>query len=98
MTYYNTFRDQLAIAHPAFGWESDPGQQYLLLKLVTSIVFAKEHFTTYSTLFSRKTTNPINDSVYQSDMNLFCSAFRIILTMAHGTLNPNNFCSYGVTV
>jgi hypothetical protein len=29
--HYNTFRDQLAISHPAFGyalWEPDPGEQY----------------------------------------------------------------------
>ncbi|KAH9066642.1 hypothetical protein EDB87DRAFT_1539269, partial [Lactarius vividus] len=31
MTHYNTFRDQLAISHPAFGyalWEPNPGEQY----------------------------------------------------------------------
>ncbi|KAI9440445.1 hypothetical protein H4582DRAFT_1463515 [Lactarius indigo] len=31
MTHYDTFRDQLAIAHPAFGhalWEPDPREQY----------------------------------------------------------------------
>ena len=31
MAHYDTFRDQIAIAHPAYGyalWESNPGEQY----------------------------------------------------------------------
>ena len=99
MTHYNTFRDQLAIAHPAFGhalWEPDPGEEYPPVE-VGDVGFTRQG--KFHRLF-----NALLPENHQSHQRFGVPEHYepLLLSVSNhidrGTLNPNNFCSYGVTV
>ena len=99
MTHYNTFRDQLAIAHPAFGhalWEPDPGEEYPPVE-VGDVGFTRQG--KFHRLF-----NALLPATHQSHQRFGVPERYEPLRLSvpthidYGTLNPNNFCSYGVTV
>lgn len=99
MTHYNTFRDQLAIAHPAFGyalWEPDPGQQYPPVE-VGDVGFVRQG--KFHRLF-----NALLPANHQSHRRFGVPEHYEPLQLSvpdhidHGTLFPNNFCSHGVRV
>ena len=97
--HYNTFRDQLAIAHPAFGyalWEPDPGGSYppVVIGDVGYIRKGKFHRLFNALL-------PGDDQSHQ-ECGVPDGYEPLRLSMPNhvdrGTLYPNNFCSYGVTL
>ncbi|KAF8269283.1 hypothetical protein EI94DRAFT_1015440 [Lactarius quietus] len=99
MTHYNTFRDQLAIAHPAFGyalWEPDPGEQYPPVE-VGDVGFVRQgkFHRLFNALLPANHPSHRRFGVPEHYEPLQPSVPDHI---DHGTLNPNNFCSYGVTV
>ena len=96
--HYDTFRAQLAIAHPDFGhalWDTSPGEQYPPVEVgdVGFIRQGKFH-RLFNALYSE--THPSNQrfGVPENHERLM----PISNHLDHGTLRPNNFCSYGVTV
>ncbi|KAI9445970.1 hypothetical protein H4582DRAFT_2052101 [Lactarius indigo] len=98
MAHYDTFREQLAIAHPAFGhalWEPDPGQ-YPTVQ-VGDVGFIRDG--KFHRLFNAllPANHPSHQSrgtpEYHEPLQL-----RLRDHIDHGTLSPNNFYSYGVNV
>ena len=99
MTHYNTFREQLAIAHPASGyalWEPDPGEQCPPVE-VGDVGFVRQG--KFHRLF-----NALLPANHQSHRTFGVPEqyeplqFNVPDHIDHGTLYPTNFCSYGVTV
>ena len=97
--HYNTFRDQLAISHPAFGyalWEPDPGEQYPPVE-VGDVGYIRQG--KFHRLF-----NALLPEDHQSHQRFGVPDGYEPLRLNtpnhvdHGTLNPNNFCSNGVTL
>ncbi|KAH9038289.1 hypothetical protein EDB84DRAFT_1479566 [Lactarius hengduanensis] len=99
MAHYDTFRVQLAIAHPAYGhalWEPDPGEQYPPVEVgdVGFIRHGKFH-RLFNVLLPE--THPSHEifGVPEHHETLQPSVSNHI---DRGTLRPNNLCSHGVTV
>ncbi|KAH9032626.1 hypothetical protein EDB84DRAFT_1561900 [Lactarius hengduanensis] len=99
MTHYNTFREQLAIAHPAFGyalWEPDPGELYPPVE-VGDVGFIRQG--KFHRLFNALL--PENHESHQSfGVPERFEPLRLSVPnhIDRGALYPNNFCSYGVSV
>ncbi|KAH9004603.1 hypothetical protein EDB86DRAFT_1966273 [Lactarius hatsudake] len=97
MTHYNTFRDQLAIAHPAFGyalWDPDPREQYPPVE-VGDVGFIRQG--KFHRLFNALL--PANHQSHQRfGVPEYYEPLRLSMSnhIDHGALDPNNFCSYGV--
>ena len=98
MTHYDIFRDQLAIKYHAFGhalWEPDPGGQYPPAE-VGDVGFIREG--KFHRLF-----NALLMAGHPSHGRFGVPEYHEPLQptvpnhIDRGTLNPNNFCSYGVT-
>ncbi|KAI9441134.1 hypothetical protein BJY52DRAFT_504602 [Lactarius psammicola] len=99
MAHYNTFRVQLAIAHPALGhalWEPEPGEHLPPVEIgdVGFIRQGKFH-RLFNALLPED--HPSHDTfrVPEGHEPLRPSMLNHV---DHGTLYPNNFCSYGVRV
>ena len=98
MTHYNTFRDQLAIAHPALGyalWEPDPGEHPPVEVADVGFVSQGKFQRLFNALL------PANHQSHQRfgvPENYEPLQLSVLDHINHGTLYPNNFCSYGVTV
>ena len=98
MAHYDTFRDQLAIAHPAFGyalWEPDPGDSPPVE--VGDVGFIRRG--KFHRLFNAHL--PANHPSHQRlgvPENYEPLRPRIQDHINRGTLSPNTFYSYGVTV
>ncbi|KAH9165399.1 hypothetical protein EDB89DRAFT_2233439 [Lactarius sanguifluus] len=98
MAHYSTFREQLAIAHPAFGhalWEPDPGQ-YAPVQ-VGDVGFIRDG--KFHRLFNALL--PANDPSHESrGTPEYHEPLQLRLRdhIDPGTLSPNNFYSYGVNV
>ncbi|KAH9066175.1 hypothetical protein EDB87DRAFT_1732214 [Lactarius vividus] len=98
MAHYNTFREQLAIAHPAFGhalWEPDPGQ-YPPVQ-VGDVGFTRDG--KFHRLFN--VLLPANDPSHQSRGTPDGHEplpLRLQDHIDRGILSPNTFYSYGVNV
>ena len=97
MAHYNTFRDQIAIAHPAYGyalWESDPGEQYPPVA-VGDVGYIREGKF-------RRLFNALLPANHQSHQRFGVPDGHVPLQLStpdhvdHATLDPNNFCSHGV--
>jgi hypothetical protein len=97
MAHYNTFRDQIAIAHPAYGyalWESDPGEQYPPVA-VGDVGYIREG--NFCRLF-----NALLPEDHQSHQRFGVSNGHEPLQLSmpdhvdHRTLGPSNICSHGV--
>lgn len=97
MAHYNTYRDQIAISHPAYGyalWESDPGEQYPPVT-VGDVGYIREG--TFCRLFNALL--PEND---QSHERFGVPDGHETLQLSirdhvdHRTLYPRNICSRGV--
>ncbi|KAH8993421.1 hypothetical protein EDB92DRAFT_401933 [Lactarius akahatsu] len=99
MTHYNTFREQLAIAHPAFGyalWEPDPGDLYPPVE-VGDVGFIRQG--KFHRLFNALL--PANHESHQRfGVPERFEPLRLSVPnhIDRGALYPNNFCSYGVSV
>ncbi|KAH9162082.1 hypothetical protein EDB89DRAFT_670414 [Lactarius sanguifluus] len=99
MAHYDTFRVQLAIAHPALGhalWEPEPGE-YLPPVEVGDVGFIRRG--KFHRLFNAMlpANHPSHDTfrVPEGHEPLRPSMLNHV---DHGSLYPNNFCSYGVRV
>jgi hypothetical protein len=97
--HYNTFRDQLAIAHPALGyalWEPDPGGLYPPVA-VGDVGYIREgqFFRLFNTLLPEDDQSHRRFGVPEHYEPLQLSLPDHI---DRRTLNPNNFCSHGVTL
>ena len=98
MAHYDTFRVQLATTHPAFGhalWEPDPGEQYPAVE-VGDVGFIRQG--KFHRLF-----NALFSEIHPSNQRFGVPGDHELLPpvpnhIDHGTLYPNNFCSYGVNV
>jgi hypothetical protein len=98
MPHYDTFRVQLSIAHPDFGhalWDTSPGEQYPPVEVgdVGFIRQGKFH----------RLLNALCSENHPSNQRFGVPEDHEQLPpvpnhLDHGTLRPNNFCSYGVTV
>ncbi|KAI9448133.1 hypothetical protein H4582DRAFT_65681 [Lactarius indigo] len=99
MTHHHTFRDQLAIAYPAFGhalWEPDPGKQAPPVE-VGDVGFIRDG--KFHRLFNALL--PANHPSHESrgvpeDHEQLQPRLRDHID--RGILNPNNFYSHGITV
>ena len=108
MPHFDTFRVQLAIAHPDFGhalWETSPGdllgeqseeapRQYPPVEIGDVGFIRKGKFhRLFNARYSEN--HPCNErfGVPEGHERLPHGPSH----MDHGTLRPNNFCSYGVT-
>ena len=98
MAQYITFREQIAIAHPTYGyalWESDPGEQYPPLA-VGDVGFIREGKF-------RRLFNALLSEDHQSHERFGVPGGHepLQLTMLdhidHVTLSPNDICSHGVS-
>ena len=99
MAHYHTFRVQIAIAHPAFGhalWEPDPGKQCHPVEVgdVGYIRQGKFH-RLFNALLPESHPSHATFGVPEDHEPLRPSTSNHI---DHGTLYPNNFCSFGVRV
>jgi hypothetical protein len=99
MAHYDTFRFQLAIAHPALGhalWEPEPGQHSPPVEVgdVGYIREGKFH-RLFNALFTEDHPSHATYGVPEGHEPLRPSTANHI---DQGTLSPNNFCSYGVKV
>ncbi len=99
MAHYDTFRVQLAIAHPALGhalWEPEPGEHFPPVA-VGDVGFIRQG--KFHRLFNAllPEDHPSHDTfrVPEGHEPLRPSMLNHV---DHGTLYPNNFCSYGVRV
>ena len=93
--HYNTFRDQLVIAHPAFGyalWEPDPGGLYPPVA-IGDVGYIREG--KFHRLF-----NALLPGDHPSHQNVPDDHEPLRLIMSNhvdrGILHPNQFCSSGV--
>ncbi|KAH9021558.1 hypothetical protein EDB85DRAFT_413948 [Lactarius pseudohatsudake] len=99
MEHHHTFRDQLALAYPAFGhalWEPDPGTQAPPVEVgdVGFIRDGKFH-RLFNVLFPANHPSHESRGVPEDHEQL---QPRLRDHIDRGTLNPNNFYSYGITV
>lgn len=99
MAHYHTFRDQLAIAYPAFGsalWEPDPGKhsQPVTVGDVGYIRNGKFH-RLFNALLRANHPSHKRCGVPEYHERL---RPRLRDHIDSGTIAPNNFHSYGVTV
>ena len=97
MAQYITFREQIAIAHPTYGyalWESDPGEQYPPLA-VGDVGFIREGKF-------RRLFNALLSEDHQSHERFGVPGGHEPLQLSipnhidHGILDPSNICSRGV--
>ncbi|KAH9066182.1 hypothetical protein EDB87DRAFT_1678933 [Lactarius vividus] len=99
MAHYDTFRVQLAIAHPAYGhalWEPDPGEQYPPVE-TGDVGFTRQG--RFHRLFNvllpddhpshERFSVPAHHETLQPPMSTH---------LDRGILQPSNLCSHGVTV
>jgi len=98
MAHYNTFRDQLAIAHPAFGyalWEPDPGDS--LPVEVGDVGFIREG--KFHRIFNAllPANHPSHEKLGVPDDHEPLRP-RMLDHINRGSLSPNTLYSYGVTV
>ena len=96
MSHYNTFRDQLAIAHPALGyalWDPDPGEQCPPVEIADVGYIRRGKF---HRLFNALL--PANHQSYQRFGVPENYEPLQLSVLDHGTLHPNNLSSYGVRV
>ncbi|KAH9038297.1 hypothetical protein EDB84DRAFT_1252557, partial [Lactarius hengduanensis] len=99
MAHYNTFREQLAIAHSAFGhalWEPDPGQ-YPAVQ-VGDVGFTRDG--KFHRLFNvlLPADDPSHESRGTPDDYEPLQLGRLQDHIDRGILSPNTFYSYGVNV
>ena len=98
MGHYDTFRDQLAIAYPSFGhalWEPNPGEfPPVEIGDVGFIRDGKFH-RLFNALLPAQHPSHESRGVPEGYEQL---ELRFRDHIDRGTLSPNNFCSYGVTV
>ncbi len=99
MAHYDTFRDQLAIAHPAFGyalWEPDPGENNLPVEVgdVGYIREGKFH-RLFNALLPEDHPSHKRLGVPEDHEQL---RPRMQDHVNRGSLSPNTLYSYGVTV
>ena len=97
MPHYDTFRDQLAIAHPEFGhalWDTSPGEQYLPVEIGDVGFIRRGKFQRlFNALYPGD--HPCNQRFGVPEDH---EQLRLLKNhIDRGTLYPNNFCSYGVT-
>ncbi len=99
MAHYDIFRDQLGIKYPAFGhalWEPNPGRLYSPVE-VGDVGFIREG--KFHRLF-----NALLPADHPSHQRFGVPEYYEPLRPSvadhidSGTLSPNDFCSYGVTV
>ena len=95
--HYNTFRDQLAIAHPAFGyalWEPDPGEQYPPVE-VGDVGFNRrgKFIRLFNALLLGDDDSHQIFGVPEGHEPLRLSTPNHV---DRATVDPNNFCSHGV--
>ena len=93
--HYDTFRDQLAIAHPAFGhalWEPDPGGLYPRVAIgdVGYIREGKFH-RLFNALLPGNDPSNKGAPGHHGPLHL-----NMPNHLDRGILHPNQFCSYGV--
>lgn len=99
MTHYDTFRAQIAIAHPAFGhalWEPDPGQNRPPVE-VGDVGYIRQgkFYRLFNALLPENHSSHATFGVPEGHEPLRPSTTDHI---DHGTLYPNDFCSFGVRV
>ncbi|KAH8998268.1 hypothetical protein EDB86DRAFT_2850011, partial [Lactarius hatsudake] len=99
MAHYNTFREQLAIAHSAFGhalWEPDPGQ-YPTVQ-VGDVGFTRDG--KFHRLFNvlLPADDPSHESRGTPDDHEPLQLGRLQDHIDRGILSPNTFYSYGVNI
>ncbi|KAI9430012.1 hypothetical protein BJY52DRAFT_94949 [Lactarius psammicola] len=99
MAHYDTFRDQLAIAHPAFGyalWEPDPGEQSSPVE-VGDVGYIRQgkFYRIFNALLPAN--HPSHESLGVPEDHEQLRP-RMQDHINRGTLSPNTFYSYGVTV
>jgi len=97
LAHYDTFRDQLAIAHPAFGhalWEPGPGEYPPIQVGDVGFIRQGKFHRLFNALYSE-----IHPSNQRFGIPEDHEQFQPVLNhVDRGTLNPNTFYSYGVTV
>lgn len=94
--HYNSFRDQLAIAHPAFGyalWEPDPGGLYPPVA-IGDVGYIREG--KFHRLFNALL--PGDDPSHQDGVPEDYEPLHLSRPnhVDRGVLHPNQFCSHGV--
>ncbi|KAH9163721.1 hypothetical protein EDB89DRAFT_1859841 [Lactarius sanguifluus] len=99
MAHHDLYRVQLAIAHPAYGhalWEPDPGEQYPPVE-VGDVGFTRQgkFHRLFSVLLPENHPSHERFGVPEHHETLRPS---VLDHIDHGTLQPNNLCSHGVTV
>ena len=97
MAHYDTYRDQLAIAHPAFGhalWEPDPGEFPPVE--VGDVGFIRDG--KFQRLFNALL--PADDPSHGDGVPEHHEPLQLRLAnhIDSGVLAPNNFYSYGVHI
>ncbi|KAH9032022.1 hypothetical protein EDB85DRAFT_1890866 [Lactarius pseudohatsudake] len=99
MAHYDTFRDQLAIAHPAFGyalWEPDPGEHNSPVEVGDVGYIRQGRFhRIFNALLPANHSSHEDLGVPEGHEPL---RPRMQDHINRGTLSPNTFYSYGVTV
>jgi hypothetical protein len=97
MAHHDTFRDQLAIAHPAFGyalWEPDPGESPRVEVGDVGFIRDGKFHRIFNTLLPANHPSHKELGVPEDYEQL---RPRIQDHINRGTLSPNTFYSYGVT-
>ncbi len=100
MAHYDTFRNQLAIAHPAFGhalWEPDPGEHYPPGVQVGDVGFIRQgkFHRLFNALLPQNHPSHERFGVPEYHEALQPS---ILNHIDVGILHPSNICSNGITV
>ncbi len=98
MAHYDTFRDQLAIAHPAFGhalWEPNPGESPPVEVGDVGFIRDGKFQRIFNALLPTCHPSHASPGVPEGHEQL---QPRWRDHIDRGTLNPNIFYSYGVTV
>jgi hypothetical protein len=98
MAHYDIFRNQLGIKYPAFGyalWEPKPGRIYSPVE-VGDVGFIREgkFHRLFNVLLPADHPSHERFGVPEYYEPLLPS---VVDHIDHGTLTPNDFCSYGVT-
>lgn len=98
MAHYDTFRDQLAIAHPAFGyalWEPDPGDSPPVEVGDVGFIRHGKFHRIFNALLPANHPSHERLGVPEDHESL---RPRMLDHLNRGNLSPNTFYSYGVTV
>ena len=98
MAHHDTFRDQLAIAHPAFGyalWEPDPGESPPVEVGDVGFIRDGKFHRIFNVLLPANHPSHERLGVPEDHEQL---RPRMLDHINRGTLSPNTFYSYGVTV